>query len=60
MCKGFGISRDYNGLSLHSAQLFIAAADIVERSCIGVDYVSAAAQWPLRFYVRDEPSVSKR
>lgn len=66
LCKGLGISRDHNGLSLRSAQLFIAegepiaAADIVTCPRIGVDYAGAAAQWPLRFYLRDEPSVSKR
>lgn len=65
LCKGLGITRDHNGLSLRSAQLFIEAAacvatdDIVARPRIGVDYAGEAAQWPLRFYVRDEPSVSK-
>lgn len=66
LCRALGIDRSHNGLSLRSEVLWIEAGDagvtddlIVAGPRVGVDYAGEAAQWPLRFSVRDEPSVSR-
>lgn len=66
LCRALEIGRAQNGVSLRSDELWIepgepvAAADVVAVSRVGVDYAGEAAAWPLRFYVRDEPAVSRR
>jgi DNA-3-methyladenine glycosylase len=66
LCRGMQIDKAQNGLPLQSESLWIARGekvapeDIVAASRIGVDYAGEAAQWPLRFYLRDHPSVSRR
>lgn len=66
LCRALEIGKAQNGLALQSRELWIeesgavAAADIESAPRVGVDYAGAAAEWPLRFYVRGEPSVSRR
>lgn len=66
LCRALAIDKAQNGLSLRSDELWIeagrpvAAAQVVAAPRIGVDYAGLAAAWPLRFYLRDEPAVSRR
>lgn len=66
LCRALRIDKSHNGLSLRSDELWIERADAVlpAQVCaaprVGVDYAGAAAQWPLRFYVREEPAVSRK
>jgi DNA-3-methyladenine glycosylase len=66
LCRAMGIGREQNGLSLQSEELWIARGtrvapgDIMAAPRVGVDYAGEAAQWPLRFYLRDHPAVSRR
>ncbi|MGE5752657.1 MAG: DNA-3-methyladenine glycosylase, partial [Deltaproteobacteria bacterium] len=66
LCKAMRIDRSLNGHDLLSDDLFIEDApplegsSIVKRPRIGVDYAGRWARRLLRFYVRDNPFVSKR
>lgn len=66
LCRAMGIDKSLNGVSLRSDALWIergsavAEEDIVAAPRIGVDYAGDAAQWPLRFYVREHVAVSRR
>lgn len=66
LCRAMRIDKAQDGLPLQSAELWIAegepvaAASIVAAPRVGVDYAGDAALWPLRFYVRDHESVSRR
>jgi DNA-3-methyladenine glycosylase len=66
LCRALGINRSHNGLDLTSEDLFVAEADrlnsleIVSRPRIGVDYAGEWAAKALRFYVRDNPFVSRK
>ncbi len=66
LCRAMAIDRSHDALSLQSDVLWLEEADAVpvERRVaaprVGVDYAGDAAQWPLRFYVRDEKAVSRR
>lgn len=66
LCRALQIDKAQNGLSLRSDELWIekgeavAEADVVAAPRIGVDYAGAAAQWPLRYYLRNHPAVSRR
>lgn len=66
LCIALKLDRRQDGLPLDSSELFIeetglALSDrkIVKAPRIGVDYAGEAALWPLRFYIRDNPHVSK-
>lgn len=65
LCRAMQIDKTCNGLSLQAADLWIEAAGTVDAASIvagprvGVAYAGAAAQWPLRFHVAGEPSVSR-
>lgn len=66
LCKAMGIDRQLNGHDLLSDDLFIAAPArreriaIVKRPRIGVDYARHWARRHLRFYIKDNPFVSRR
>jgi DNA-3-methyladenine glycosylase len=65
LCRALHIDRRLNGHDLLSDNFFIAqpeAADqfsIVKRPRIGVDYARHWARRLLRFYIKDNPFVSK-
>jgi DNA-3-methyladenine glycosylase len=66
LCTALDLDRRQDGLPLVSKELFIEDVGldmpdrkIVKASRIGVDYAGEAASWPLRFYIRDNPYVSR-
>lgn len=65
LCRAMAIGRAQNGVSLRSDELWIekgvAVGDehVAAVPRVGVDYAGEAAQWPLRFYVKGEPAVSR-
>ena len=69
LCKHYEITKNQDGVSLwrKNAALYVSEdgykvskSQIVVRPRIGVDYAGEAAQWPLRFYLKDNPFVSKK
>lgn len=69
LCRAWGLSREHNGLRLwkRNSGLWLeddghslTSKQIVTAPRIGVDYAGEAAQWPLRFYSKDSPWVSRR
>lgn len=66
LCRALQIDRSHDALSLQSDELWIeqtevvSAGDRVVAARVGVDYAGEAALWPLRFYKRDDVSVSRR
>ena len=65
LCRGMRIGRDHNGLSLCGSALWVepgrlvAEADIAAGPRIGIAYAEEAVDWPLRFRVAGNASVSK-
>ena len=65
LCKAMGIDRRLNGHDLLSPEFHIAEAIsterivIVRRPRIGVDYAGHWAKRLLRFYIRDNPYISR-
>jgi len=65
MCKAMGIDRRLNGQDLLSPGFHVAEAESVERIVIvrrpriGVDYAGHWAKRLLRFYIRDNPYISR-
>jgi DNA-3-methyladenine glycosylase len=65
LCKALQIDRSLNGHDLLSNNFFIAQADeakkivIVKKKRIGVDYAKHWAHRLLRFYIKNNPFVSK-
>lgn len=69
LCRHYEIDKTHNGLKLwkKNSSLFVAEDDfkvtsrhIHSTQRIGVDYAGEAAEWPLRFYLKDNPFVSKK
>jgi DNA-3-methyladenine glycosylase len=67
LCRALGVDRSLNGVSLRSDVLWIeegnatvAEGAIAAGPRVGVDYAGEAALWPLRFFLRDDPAVSRR
>jgi DNA-3-methyladenine glycosylase len=66
LCKAMGIDRSHYGHDLCSDDFFIAQADeapkpvIVERPRVGVDYAGEWAGKLLRYYIEDNPYVSRK
>ena len=66
LCKAMHIDKRLNGHDLESDDFFIAAPNpperfaIVTRPRIGVDYAGEWATKHLRFYMRDNPHVSRK
>lgn len=65
LCKAMGIDKSLNGCDLLGSRLFIAPPlhdsriRIVKRPRIGVDYAGHWARRLLRFYIKDNPFISK-
>lgn len=68
LCKYYNITREHDGLCLwkKKSSLYVIddgfkvkKNDIITSSRIGVAYAADAAQWPLRFYLKDNLYVSK-
>lgn len=65
LCRALGIDRRLNGHDLLSDDFFIAEPDIAEkisivkRPRVGVDYAKHWAKRLLRFYIKDNPFVSR-
>ncbi len=66
LCKALGIDKRWNGLDLLSDHFYLAKSlpaepfSIVKRPRIGVDYAGEWAKKLLRFYIKDNPFVSKK
>ena len=66
LCRALAIDKDRNGHDLLSDDLFIAVPDaeerftIIKRPRIGVDYAGSWARRLLRFYIKNNPHVSRR
>lgn len=65
LSKAMGINKCLNGWDLLSDNFYIASGEeqninIITRPRIGVDYAKEWAQALLRFYIKDNPYVSKR
>ena len=66
LCRALEIDRRLNGRDLLSDDFFIAMPEVAEkisltkRPRIGVDYARHWAKRLLRFYIRDNPFVSRR
>lgn len=66
VCKALGIQVLYNGAELGKNRIWItdgedvAIADIVASTRIGVEYANEDALFPWRYYIRNNPSVSKK
>lgn len=68
LCRYYEITREHDGHRLwkKSSALFVSddnfkvpSKQIVSCPRIGVDYAGEAAQWPLRFYIKDNLFVSR-
>ncbi|MCR4346284.1 MAG: DNA-3-methyladenine glycosylase [Sulfuricaulis sp.] len=66
LCRAMRIDRRLNGHDLISKNFYLAAPEksepvtIVKRPRVGVDYAGHWARRHLRFYIKDNPFVSKR
>ncbi|MGZ3770678.1 MAG: DNA-3-methyladenine glycosylase [Bdellovibrio sp.] len=69
LCKYYKITREHDGVKLwkKSSPLYVTddgfkipRSKIAVRPRIGVDYAAEAAPWPLRFYIKNNPFVSKK
>jgi DNA-3-methyladenine glycosylase len=69
LCKAWGLNKKQDGIALfqESSPLWIEeddfdvkARDIVKTTRIGVEYAKEAALWPLRFYLKGNPHVSRK
>ena len=66
LCQAMSIDRSLDGSSLKGPDLLISRRDrsvpddeIGISPRVGVDYAGAAAHWPLRFYLKNSPFVSR-
>jgi DNA-3-methyladenine glycosylase len=65
LCRHLHLTKKEDGLSLWKKNLlWIENAprtkkQIVAKSRIGVDYAGSASSWPLRFYIKNNPYVSR-
>jgi len=65
LCQAMGIDMASYGLDLCSRRLFVRAGhpgakrDLVATRRINIDYAGAAANWRWRFYLKDNPFVSR-
>ena len=66
MSKALGINRNHNGISLLEDTIWLEGyrqfkeKDIVSTTRIGIDYAEEDALLPWRFYVKDNPFISKK
>ena len=67
LTRALGINRTHDGVRLDREPTWIAvanpapaAADVAVGPRIGIGPTNPARDWPLRFWLRDEPAVSRR
>ena len=69
LCAAWGLTRKQDGLCLFDPDsplwieeddFEVKESDIVKAFRIGVEYAKEAALWPLRFYLKDNPYVSRK
>lgn len=67
VCRAMHIDRQMNGSDVTVGSLYFAADstgpegfEITEKPRIGVDYAGTWAKKPLRFYIRDNPFISRK
>jgi DNA-3-methyladenine glycosylase len=63
LCAALGIDRHMNGLPLQRYPVVIRAGETVKDTDVAITPrigITQAADWPLRFLVRDNPFVSRR
>jgi DNA-3-methyladenine glycosylase len=66
LCMALNIDRSHNGLDLCEDRLYITRDDkeqifeIVSTTRINIDYAEEAKDFPWRFYIEDNPFVSKK
>jgi DNA-3-methyladenine glycosylase len=66
LCKAMQIDKTYNTQDLTSDEFYIARSDttdhfpIVKKARIGVDYAGEWSKKLLRFYIQDNPFISKK
>lgn len=66
LCKAFNIDRSHNGLDLCGDELYIveenekSVFETVSTTRINIDYAEEAKDFPWRFYIKDNPYVSKK
>lgn len=64
LCKALNIDRKFNGKDLFSSQIYIADDnfkdfEIIESKRIGINYAEEAKDYLYRFYIKNNPMVSK-
>jgi DNA-3-methyladenine glycosylase len=65
-CRALAIRLEHTGTDLTGSGPFsihpdpVAPRRIARGSRVGVDYAGDAARWPLRYWIRDSPAVSKK
>ena len=67
LCAAMAIDRELNGEPLDGTRLWLTSRDapvdetlIVVSARVGVEGSGEASSWPLRFYLKDHPHVSRR
>jgi DNA-3-methyladenine glycosylase len=67
LCAAFGITREHNGMDICQDDFYIAEDEesradfeIVRTTRINIDYSEEARFYPWRFYIKDNPYVSKK
>lgn len=65
LCRALQLGKDQNRLSLLGKTLYIAddkkilEADIEQSPRVGIAYAGDAAEWPLRYFIKGHPAVTK-
>ncbi len=65
LCQAMGINKTHNGADLCAGSLCVAQSDLVENfeihqtSRVNVDYAGEAKNYPWRFYIKNNPFISK-
>jgi DNA-3-methyladenine glycosylase len=66
LAQALHLTKDLNASSLLSDELFledgikISKSKIIKKTRVGVDYAGDHAKWPLRFYIKNNPFISKK
>lgn len=66
LCQALHINKELDQMSLTSKNIFIEDGfsvpkkNIVAKPRIGINYAEEAIDWPLRFYIKDNPYISKK
>lgn len=67
LCQAMGLDKSFDGHDLTKGKLVwierretIRSAEIVQTTRIGIDSCGEAVQYPYRFYIKDNPWVSKK